>query len=209
MRERSEVLFSDYDLRAALEGHEVKMNTEIDSLDQRRALETGLDDLCDYFEKEYRVEVPRLDEGRIEVSQKDAQVDVSRDPYRAIFDRSRPFYINGTQITFLVPFSGDKGLFKCRPTSFNLNPPYAIVDENQLSLAYTVTEQNPEAIRAMFDRDLAQIRQWLTWVESDAAQFNESLRAKARGRLERRREKLARDQSMAAGLGFPVRKEAE
>ena|SRR2546423_10724989 len=209
MRERSEALFSDYDLRATLEAHETKMNSEIDNLDRRRALEANLDELCDLLEKEYRIEVPRLDETRIEVSQKDAQVDVSHDPFRAIFDRSQPFYVSGTQISFLVPFSGDKGLFKCRPSSFNFNPPRAVVGENQISLVYTVIEQNPEAVRASFDRDIAQIRQWLTWVDNDAAQFNASLRAKVRQRLERRREKLARDQSLAAGLGFPVRKDAD
>ncbi len=204
MRERSEVLFSDYDLRATLEAHEQKMNAEIDGLDRRRALETGLDELCDHFEKEYRIEVPRLDETKIKVSQKDAQVDVSHDPMRAIFDRSQPFYVSGTQISFLVPFSRDKGLFKCRPSSFNFNPPRAGVAENHLSLVYTVIEPTPEAVRTNFDRDIAQIRQWLAWVENDAVQFNASLQTKVRQRLERRREKLARDRNLAAGLGFPV-----
>jgi hypothetical protein len=207
MRERSEVLFSDYDLRATLEAHEQKMNAEIDGLDRGRALETGLDALCDQFEKEYRVEVPRLDETRIKVTQEDAQVDVSHDPMRAIFDRSQPFYVSGTQISFLVPFSGDKGLFKCRPSSFNFNPPRAVVGENQLSLVYTVIEPNPEALRGGFDRDIAQIRQWLTSLDNDAAQFNASLRTKARQRLERRREKLTRDQNLVAGLGFPVQED--
>jgi hypothetical protein len=209
MRERSEVLFSDYDLRATLEAHEQKVNAEIDGLDRRRALETSLDELCDHFEKEYRIEVPRLDDTQIKVSQKDAQVDVSHDPMRAIFDRSQPSYVSGTQISFLVPFSGDKGLFKCRPSSFNFNPPRAVVGENQLSLVYTVIEPNPEAVRAGFDRDIAQIRQWLTWVENDAAQFNASLRTKARQRLERRREKLGRDQNLVAGLGFPVQEDED
>ena len=202
---QSELLFSKCDLRVALDGHERKMYDEIDKLDRRRALETSVEELCDYFEKEYSVKVPQLDEARIEVNQKDAQVDVRHDPRRAVFDRSRPVYVAGTQISFLVPFAGDKELFKCRPSSFNFNPPHAIVNETELVLAYTVIDQNPEALRAGFDRDLAQIRQWLSCVENDASQFNNPLRGKVRERLERRRNKLARDQELAAGLGFPVR----
>jgi hypothetical protein len=204
---RSKILFSECDLRAALEGHERKMYDEIDKLERRRALDTSVDDLCDYFEKEYRIQVPQLDETRIEVKQKDTQVDVRNDPRRAVFDRSRPVYIPGTQISFLVPFKGDKEIFKCRPSSFNLNPPHGIVNETELILAYTVIDQGSESIRASFDRDLAQIRQWLSYVENDATAFNTPLRSKARQRIERRREKLTHDQSLAVGLGFPIRNE--
>jgi hypothetical protein len=45
-------------------------------------------------------------------------VDVSGDRQRAIFDRSRPFYMPGFRVTYYVPFRGDKDLLKCQP-----NPP--------------------------------------------------------------------------------------
>ena len=48
----------------------------------------------------------------------EVQVDVSGDRQRAIFDRSRPFYMPGFRVTHYVPFRGDTDLLKCQPNTF-------------------------------------------------------------------------------------------
>jgi hypothetical protein len=97
-------------------------------------------------------------------------------------------------------------VFKCRPSSYNHNPPHAKVKPGELELAYTVTEQNSASIRAQFDRDLAQIRQWLAWVANDVEQFNGNVRTKARDRIEARKRRLEKDRELGSGIGFPLRR---
>jgi hypothetical protein len=47
-------------------------------------------------------------------------------------------------------------------------------------------------------------RDHLAWVRADIEQFNAGLPQRARQLIESRREKLLKDQGMAANLGFPL-----
>ncbi len=66
---------------------------------------------------------PVLEDEKAHISHREVDVDVSRDPMRMIWDRNRPFYIRGTEMTFTVPFKGDPSLFQVRPATFDTNPP--------------------------------------------------------------------------------------
>jgi len=204
MEERT-ILFSHVDLSSVLYGHEQKMFKEIDDTRSDRIRDEDLETLCDYFEREYKLDVPVLDENGITVDHEDAKIDVRRTPNRFFYDGGSGF-VSGTRFKFFVPYSGEKELFKCRPSSFNFNPPHAQVNPKELLLIYTATgQQDATAIRGQFDRDLGQIKQWLTYVAGDVESFNSAVRSKARTRIEIRRKKLLDDRNMASGLGFPTR----
>jgi len=200
-----DLLFSQYDLRGTMQNHEQRMFAEIDAIDGNRLLSTSVADLCDYFEQEYKIEAPHLDESKIQVSQAEAQVDVSYDRSRVFLDRSQPFYITGTSITFYIPYQGDANLFKCQPSTFTLNPPRASVTKSEVRLEYTLTHHDADKVKSTFERDLSEIRKWLEWIAKDVSPFNQSVRGKAYQRIEARREKLLKDQGLAASLGFPLR----
>lgn len=205
MRE-STILFSQADLSSVLYGHEQKLLKDIDAFDSGRMLDESVESLSDHFEKEYKIEVPKLDEASITFDQEETKVDVRRTPTRVLYDTRRITHIPGTLFTFFVPYKGEQELFKCRPSAYSHNPPHAKVKPGELEFAYTVTEQNSASIRAQFDRDLAQIRQWLACVANDVEQFNSTVRAKARGRIEARKRKLEKDRELASGIGFPSRR---
>lgn len=198
-------LFTDYDLRQTLENHETKMYREIDSIEPNRLLNTSVNDLCDYFEAEYLVEAPQLREDQVTVDQGETQIDVSQDRNRYIRDRSRPFHITGVAVTFFVPFEGDAELFKCRPSSYTTAPPMAEVSKDELRIRYTKTDHDAERLKTEFQREIGEIGRYLGWVQNDVAAFNKTVRQKAETRINHRREKLLKDQGLAAGLGFPMR----
>ncbi len=200
-----DLLFSETKLREVLEIYESMMFTELDGIDPNRLLNTSVDDLCDYFEQEYTREIPRIDESGIQVDQGETQVDLSRDQNRLILDRNTPFYMTGTRVSFFVPFQGDPKLFRYRPSSFNLNPPRATVAQSEIVLTYARTDHDAKKIKSSFDRDLSDVLAWLEWVARDVSQYNDSIREKARQRIETRREKLLKDQGLVASLGFPLR----
>ncbi len=209
MRGSKDILFSEYDLGAVVKNQERRMFEEIAGIDGNRLLRTNLEDLSDYFEHKYRIDVPQLKEEETQVDQSENQVDVSKDPNRFFLDRNQPFYMTGTAITFFIPFEGDSELFKCRPSSFTLNPPRARIRENEIAFIYVRTDHDATKVKSDFDRDLAEVRKWLEWITKDMGPFNTAVRGKARQRLEQRREKLLKDQGMAASLGFPLRKKED
>lgn len=120
------------------------------------------------------VEIPVLDEAAKYAESREIDVDVSGDPMRMIFDRSRPFYIKGTEITVVIPFKGDPRAFEIQPTSYNLNPPFGLVEDHELRLVFRVT--NPDVnINAELDRSIAQVRQYVDWLRPSAEQMKREL----------------------------------
>ena len=90
--ERDEYLFRGPEWFRVEQHQERSLQSEIDATDGNRLLNTSVDDLCDYFEDKFRIDVPVLHEDRIVVSQEETKIDVSQDPMRFIRDRSQPFY---------------------------------------------------------------------------------------------------------------------
>jgi hypothetical protein len=206
---RDDYLFAELDLRLALEAQQKKMEQEIDGIPAERLLNTTADSWVGYFKERYRLAAPILDESGITTDQSEAQVDVSRDPTRYIRDPSRPFYIAGAEVKVFVPFEGEEDLFKCQPSAYTLNPPQGTVQDRELVLSYTRLDHDPAKLKSEIDRDLGRIKQYLETVMRDVTPFNDSIPQLVKGRIERRREKLLRDQNLVTSLGFAVRRRPE
>ena len=200
------MLFHRFDLRAELEERDNKLTRSVESVSASEILSKSPDQLTDELFDAFRVDPPALRESDIQASQEEVQVDVSHDPMRFIRDRSRPFYRTGTNVTFHVPFDGDAELFGAQPSQFKVNPPHADVRDGELVFSYQRLDHDAKAVKAEFERELASVRDYLSWVRNDVAPFNESLRTKAKQQIERRREKLLKDQGMASQLGYPLRR---
>ncbi|OWY68940.1 hypothetical protein B7486_23880 [cyanobacterium TDX16] len=205
MSERTKLLFSEYELSAVIDGHGRKLVEAIDTIDGNRLLNTSVEDLCNHFEGEYQINVPQIKLPEITVEQDEAEVDVSQDPRRFIRDRSQPFYIRGTSISYHVPFEGDSFLFMCRPSHATLSSPRARVEEHELVFSFSVLDHNSEVIKSEFGRSMGDIQMWLARVADDVRPFNEGIRERVLNQVETRREKLLKDQGLVASLGYPLK----
>ena len=200
------LLFCDYDLGRVLAQQDQKLSNEVASLSEARVLNTSPEDLCNYLVEKYTIEVAEIDESGISADYGDAKVDVSQRFEYAVFDRSRPLYITGTRLTFYVPFSGDPELFKCRPSTFNFNPPRATVGNGELTFTYERTTQDAQGIEREFERDRKNVKEYLGWIARDVAPFNSTIREKASQHITARREKVLQDRGLVERLGFPLRR---
>ena len=198
-------LFFKHDWFAVQDHQKKQLTDEVAKMDGNRLLNTSPDDLCDYFEDKYRVNVPSLIETEIVADQNETQIDVSRDFLRAIRDRNRPFYISGTEVEITVPFEGDAEVFNIQPTSFTLSPPIADIRGDKLIIRVQGADLKAEEVRSQIDRTLSEIKKYLNTLRDNAKGLNEQLRGIAQGAIERRREKLLSDQSLVASLGFPLK----
>lgn len=208
MRRHHDFLFSNTDWFAVDQHQRKALAEEIAGLNGDRLLNTSVDDLCEYFEKKYWIEVPLLQTDDIVADQSEAQIDVSRDPNRYIRDRDRPFMITGTAIEVTIPFVGDAEVFNIQPTSYTLSPPRAEIRGQTLVLRIVGTDLSAERVRNDVDRTLTEIEAHLKTLRGNAQGLNKQLRDIAKDVIENRRKKLLADRNLIGALGFKMKERA-
>ena len=182
------------------------LKEEVASMDGNRLLNTSVDDLCGYLVGKYSIEyVPTLRREEIVVDQHEIQIDISRDPSRLVYDRSRPAYVTGTEIEYTVPFDGDRNVFEVRPTTRTLNPPRGYVAIGELRIYIRGIDLAPDAVKKEFNKTLSQIESHLQTLTNDTSKLNAQLPSIARNSIESRREKLLSDRNLVSSLGYNIK----
>lgn len=204
MREPNDLLFYRDGIFELPRLFEKKMCEQIENIDSNRLLNTSVEDLCDYFENEYKINVPVLRENEITVDQIDTKIDVSHNPYR-FNPLGEKICVPGTTVTYFVPFDGDGSLFQLKASTFTFNPPRAEVGNGELRICLTFEKTNPDTLNSQFQKTLGEIKSNLECMRKDVEKHNASIRSKTKGVIEARRQKLLNDQGLVASLGFPLR----
>lgn len=198
---RPPLLFNSIGIFEVIEQHKAQVK---ELVRQIPASELEDESLPENIVRSLLVEIPVLDEASKYAESREIDVDVSGDPMRMIFDRSRPFYIKGTEITVVIPFKGDPRAFEIQPTSYNLNPPFGLVEDHELRLVFRVT--NPDVnINAELDRTIAQVKQYLDWLRPSAEQVKRELTLLAQSLISQRKQQASAHAQIVGGLGIPVR----
>ena len=201
-----EPLFRSYDLGRTIDNQEQGLANEVNSMSENEVLNTSQEDMIKYLVDKWGINPLVIDESGTHMNYGDSQIDVSGDIRRAIFDRSGPFYITGTRVTFYVPFTGDSELFKCQPSTFSLSPPRAAIRSNELVFTYDLTKEQTSGVKGTFERDLDQTLVHAERVNAEVVKFNTALPGHTRQRLDARREKLLQDRNLVESIGFPLRR---
>jgi hypothetical protein len=202
---RDDYLFIGPDWHSVDRHQRQQMAAEIEKVDADRLLNTSVEDLATYFSEKYKIDVPRLDTDNIVVDQHERELDVSHDPMRMIRDRSRPFYVAGTEVEVEVPFTGEGEAFKIQPNPYSMNPPRASVRGSTLNLSIVGTNLDAAEVRRQIDKTLADIQTYLGNLRSNVAGLNSQLLGEARAAIESRRSKLLTNRNMVASLGFKMK----
>lgn len=202
---REDYLFTGPDWHSVDRHQRQQMVAEIEKVDPDRLLNTSVDDLALYFSEKYKIDVPVLDEENLVVDQREKQIDVSRDPNRYITDRSRPFYITGSEIEVEIPFTGEAEAFKIQPNPYTLSPPRASVRGNLLTFTIVGTNLEATQVRGKIERTVREVQSYLTNLRGNVAGLNGQLQGEARTAIEARRNKLLANRNTVASLGFKMK----
>lgn len=200
----SEHLFRKFDWFAVERSQHEKIRSEISNFERNRLLSSSLDDLADYFEGKYTLDVPTLDKEGIIADQKEKDIDVSWDRSR-YWSTSGPHLVRGTELSLSIPFDGDPELFYVQPSTYTLNSPQAEIGRGYLILRIEDTKPDAAKIRAEFDRQLQHIDGSLLNLRNCVAPYNRSIRESALQQLQARKQKLLSDQDLVAELGYRLR----
>lgn len=158
------------------------------------------------MEQKYRIDHVILHRDKTHVkSHGETEVDVRYDINRDIRDKSRPFYVKGTSITFAVPFDGDGNLFFCRGSILSYSPPRAEITDGEVLITYTEADPNPERIKADFESRMASIESHMKDIVKDVESYNSGLRANAKAKIEARKGRILKEQGIVGALGYPIR----
>jgi hypothetical protein len=114
--------------------------------------------------------------------------------------------VPGITASFFVPFTGDKGLFRCQPSSYTLSPPTADVRDSELIFKFVEVAENVGAAKQRFDRELANVKQYLHWLSNDVQGLNASLRSVAIEAIQERRRRLSTLSQGTNALGLTIRR---
>ena len=204
------------DLRAALENRKRQMQEKIDALGENRLLNSSIDDLCDYFEDEYRVEPLVIDESGITQDSRESKIDVSNDPryshvgmVREILGsaRTRPILANGSIREIFIPFEGEADLFKYQASTTMFHYPRGRVDKNTNSLVMTFenTTDRYDGIAQEIKSDIERLKKHIEFSNLDVAEFNSAIREQALTQIEARRTRILKRRNVDASLPFPMR----
>jgi hypothetical protein len=204
------LLFNTYDLMSVLENQKAKISEVVSKMSKENLSEGSLAEIESTVLKDIQVDQIILTEDEITVDQIETKIDVSRDPMRAIFDRSRPFFIDGIKVIYYLPFTGDSELFKCRPNQFNFNPPRANrITKDELIFEFNAIDGKVSETRPAFERILSDLRLWIGWINNQVEQFNESIKEPIRLKINSRRQLIDESKKQINDLGFKVRPKIE
>lgn len=182
-----------------------QMAQEIEAVDPDRLLITSVDDLSQFFAAKFKIHIPALDVINLTVDQREKQIDVSRDPLRTIIDRSRPFYVTGTEVVVEIPFEGEAEAFKIQPNLCTQNPPRAAIHGSRVTFSVIGTNLDADAVRREIDSMVSSIQSCLTNLCSNVAELNDQLLGEAKFAIETRRTKLLASRNMVASLGYKIK----
>lgn len=200
------LLFVTYDLDQVLRATMDTMRREVEGLEANRLLNTAPEDLKRYLVEAHGVAPIQLLKDQWYADSKEVRVDVSRDQGRSIDDRSRPVPIAGERVEVRVPFQGESELFYARANTFNMNPPRAIIEKNELVLRYDTPADQARDIRPLVDRAIADIEQHLGWQRGMIDAHNAALPSAAEDAIQQRRARLLAQSQRASALGIPIRR---
>lgn len=201
-----ELLFSRDDISEELRNRGDFVIKEIDTLNANRLLNTSTEDLVEYFEGKFRIKPIILLEDQISVEQDEVKIDISQDPSKWIPDRTRSYNVDGTRITYFLPYEGEKLFFYFRASTYDFNPPRLIITQENVQFVFDVLDHNSEKVKQRFSHELENLKRNLSWVENDLNHFNNELPQKIRQRAEWRKDKILKDQGLVSSLGFPLKK---
>jgi hypothetical protein len=181
------------------------MQQDIEKQNANELLNSSTDDLARHYASKYSIDVPVLHPEEILVDQRETPINVSHDRMRYFSDRSGPHYVTGTSVDVEIPFSGEKECFSFQASRYSSNPPRARISSGNVQFSIVGTDLDPTRVRSEIDRMVLSLNEHLEWLRNDVRTFNQSLFATAKTSIERRKQKLLKDQNLVSGLGFRMK----
>lgn len=207
MRSSRDRLFCDRSFREFRSEQLEEMKNEISKLPSEELDHNSSDSLALIFAAKYTPSQIELQEP-IKEDGGEIEKDVSHRKDLMIIDRSTPTYKKFQRIKVRLPFNVNKKLFRCKPSSFDLNPPlYDELNHDEVVyyIEYRAQNRDPEEITEEIENNLqdwlSKVRKYVGNLNSNISQMQEKFRNEARSAIESRREEVETKQQVMEEIG--------
>jgi ElaB/YqjD/DUF883 family membrane-anchored ribosome-binding protein len=183
------------------------MKDEISSLSSSELQNNSTDSLSLIFAAKYTP--PQIELGDpIKEDAGEVEKDVSHRQDLFIRDRSSPTYKKFQRLKVKIPFNVDAELFRCKPGTFDLNPPlYDVLNQNRVIyyIDYTAKGREPEDVKEEIEEELDdwldKLEKYVSNLNDDIEKMQEKFRREARSAIEARRDEVETKQQVLDELG--------
>lgn len=201
LRDLPPLLFTRGDLRLALEKQAFQAAEAARTMNPDRVLSSPTEDLVEELVGTFWVNPLKLLTDSVSSSG-------AQDVNITIETRSgRSINVDGTLISWRVPYTGDRQLFDLKASRFSMNPPRATVSTNERAIVVTYEARSPvdpAAAKAALAKVLDDISEHIAWQQQQIDEFNGQLHQQMSIAVEKRREKVLADRALDAYLDVPI-----
>lgn len=205
MRDDLRVLFNEGQLRAVFDNQEKEMLRALESISANQFRTQDDSTIVASLTSKFGIQPVELTEGAISVDAQEAKVDVSGSWERDIMDRSRPYYVPGIAVSYFVPFTGDRDLFRFQPNTHSFRLPHGDVTDNEIAFHFERPDTEVVATKRSFEEELSHLKEWLSWVNQDVEAFNAAFEPKVGSAVASRRSRVTTMDAGMGSLGIPIR----
>ncbi len=146
------------------------------------------------------------------LSHSETERDVRRDPNYTVFDRSRPQLAPALEIRIKIPFLGNPTLWLCKPGSYPVYPPKAVIhsaegDTSGVLEVVILTDpalMDEQSIAGEIESTLNVIRSHANIIKNNVQSHNNTLNNKIGEYVSERRKRLAKHENVVKLLNIPL-----
>jgi len=207
----SETLFAEPLLSSHLQSYRSRLSGWVDEIPQDQFMNSSQEIISEHLIAKCMLSPLVIHEDRRELESHETQIDISNNPNRQIWDRSRPFLIHAHEIEVSIPYDGDPVFWKYTPNQYQGNFPRGNINsksirgQNQLVITVIQPGDEPmESVKPKFDAELAAIRFYIAAQFQQISQFNNEIRTAIQELV--RRERITKAGTLSEMLGIPMRR---
>ncbi len=209
MRDRSDVLFHGSDLYAVLQGHEQKVQATVDQIPEAQFRSNTDEQVLSHVVSEMTVEPLVIFEDRMQMKQEEGTIDVSQWRERNPFGDRGPINVASIRVTVTLPFAGDAGLWKCKPSTWGGTLPHGSPSSGSGGGVLTLmvelpADSDPNDFKRRVDEQIKAIRDNVGYQKSQIDQFNAQLPSRAQAAVAKRRTRLGKAADVLKVLNIPL-----
>lgn len=195
-------MFREVQLRDFLEARRIDLRDEVQRAERDYLLNANETQYIDYLTKRYGVDCLDIAFDRLTVSDSEKMIPAERFPFDFGVEDGEQY--PKQVITYYIPFSGDRELLRCKPSSWIDWTANVQLKNSQISFEIINWRDDPKQIRSAADDILNSMRTMHESVSREVAEFNGALRDTATKAVQDRKSALLSQSNLLAALGVPV-----
>ncbi len=195
--------FSQYDAFEIFESRRSSIEQEIREQKDDYILNVNCEEYIQYFISEFSIEPLEINKDALSVSSHEEMIpaDMHSNAYHMRDIDSFPRDV----LVFYIPFIGNQKLLNLRASTYSMNAPLIMVEQNCICFKIIKFNQDAQQIKQETEQIIQNIESQNRYLTRDIEEFNASIRQYASKIFDERKAHLLNKNDIIASLGVPLR----